>query len=231
MANVVGQLKTYSITVAFVLVLQATKAAVAASPYPDSSAITGISFNWATHQEMAPGSDNWPVTWADNNHQYSSWGDGGGGESGKRYDIRYQNGKVYFVIDDNTTKTYLYSPNAVWGSGEWFHVVAIRNRATDRLYLYRDGQPDYDTADNTNNSIDSPGEPLLIGSGEEGEEHFPGAIDDIRFYNYVLSADDIDDLYNAGPGLAVTPANFNDDEIVDFRDLKIFLDDWLKIGY
>jgi hypothetical protein len=26
----------------------------------------------------APGSDNWPVTWADDNHQYTSWGDGGG---------------------------------------------------------------------------------------------------------------------------------------------------------
>lgn len=27
---------------------------------------------------MAPGSDNWPVTWADDDRQYTAWGDGGG---------------------------------------------------------------------------------------------------------------------------------------------------------
>jgi len=152
-------------------------------------------------------------------------------ETGCRYDIRYQGGKVYFVIDDDTTKTWLYSPNAVWGSGEWVHVVAVRNRTTDRMYLYRDSEPDCDKSDDTNNSIDSPGEPLLIGSGEEGEEHFPGAIDDVRFYNYALSEDDIDDLYNSGPGVADSPANLNDDEIVDYEDLDIMLEDWLEVGY
>jgi hypothetical protein len=51
---------------------------LAASPYPNSSVITGVSFNWSTHVRRAPGSDNWPITWADDDHQYSSWGDGGG---------------------------------------------------------------------------------------------------------------------------------------------------------
>jgi hypothetical protein len=48
------------------------------SPYPTSSTITGVSFTWSTHDRRAPGSDNWPVTWADDGHQYASWGDGGG---------------------------------------------------------------------------------------------------------------------------------------------------------
>jgi hypothetical protein len=50
----------------------------AGSPYPPSATITGVSFNWATHDRRAPGSDNWPITWADDDHQYASWGDGGG---------------------------------------------------------------------------------------------------------------------------------------------------------
>jgi hypothetical protein len=37
-----------------------------------------MSFNWSTHIRLAEGSDNWPITWADDNHQYTSWGDGGG---------------------------------------------------------------------------------------------------------------------------------------------------------
>lgn len=33
---------------------------------------------FGTPSELAPGSDNWPTTWADDGHQYTIWGDGGG---------------------------------------------------------------------------------------------------------------------------------------------------------
>jgi hypothetical protein len=48
------------------------------APYPASTVILDISFDWSTHRRYAPGSDNWAVTWADDDHQYTSWGDGGG---------------------------------------------------------------------------------------------------------------------------------------------------------
>ena len=47
-------------------------------PYPKSDYITGLTYNWATHIRLAPGSDNWTTTWADDDNQYSVWGDGGG---------------------------------------------------------------------------------------------------------------------------------------------------------
>src|SRR5690554_6763579 len=48
------------------------------SPYPPSTVITGVTFDWGTWKKTAPGSDNWVITWADDGHQYTSWGDGGG---------------------------------------------------------------------------------------------------------------------------------------------------------
>ncbi|HEX7049642.1 MAG TPA: DUF4185 domain-containing protein [Longimicrobiales bacterium] len=48
------------------------------APYPGSPVIADIRFDWSTHRREAPGSDNWPLTWADDGHQYTSWGDGGG---------------------------------------------------------------------------------------------------------------------------------------------------------
>lgn len=48
------------------------------SPYPQSPVIKGISFNWDIYIRLAPGSDNWPITWADDDNQYTVWGDGGG---------------------------------------------------------------------------------------------------------------------------------------------------------
>lgn len=52
----------------------------AGSPYPASPVISGITFDFTTHDRRAPGSDNWPMTWADDDNQYTSWGDGGGFE-------------------------------------------------------------------------------------------------------------------------------------------------------
>jgi len=50
----------------------------ATPPYPPSKVITGVSFNWSSLKYLAPGSDNWAITWADDGHQYASFGDGGG---------------------------------------------------------------------------------------------------------------------------------------------------------
>ena len=47
-------------------------------PYPPSPVVKNIEFDWSTHISLAPGSDNWPITWADDNKQYTVWGDGGG---------------------------------------------------------------------------------------------------------------------------------------------------------
>ncbi|RMH05960.1 MAG: DUF4185 domain-containing protein [Nitrospirae bacterium] len=47
-------------------------------PYPQSPIVQSIAFDWSTHRREASGSDNWPITWADDGHQYTSWGDGGG---------------------------------------------------------------------------------------------------------------------------------------------------------
>jgi CubicO group peptidase (beta-lactamase class C family) len=52
-----------------------------AAPYPPSKAIAGIT--WAPKSAIvrkAKGSDNWPLTWADDDRQYTAYGDGWGFE-------------------------------------------------------------------------------------------------------------------------------------------------------
>jgi CubicO group peptidase (beta-lactamase class C family) len=51
------------------------------TPYPPSKVIKGIT--WAPRESIlckARGSDNWPLTWADDDHQYTAYGDGWGFE-------------------------------------------------------------------------------------------------------------------------------------------------------
>ena len=47
-------------------------------PYPPSKLIREMALDWSTHKRDAIGSDNWQLTWADDDHLYGAWGDGGG---------------------------------------------------------------------------------------------------------------------------------------------------------
>jgi hypothetical protein len=81
----------------------------AAPPYPPSASIERVEFDFSTHKRLAPGSDNWPTTWADDNHLYSSWGDGGGfgGTNGK--------GRVSLGIARIEGGPESYSGHNIWG--------------------------------------------------------------------------------------------------------------------
>jgi hypothetical protein len=61
-----------------VLATHCSAAQPPAPPYARSSVIDRVEFDFSTHRRLAPGSDNWPTTWADDGHLYSAWGDGGG---------------------------------------------------------------------------------------------------------------------------------------------------------
>jgi hypothetical protein len=37
-----------------------------------------VTFDTSSHRRLANGSDNWPLTWSDDDNQYAVWGDGGG---------------------------------------------------------------------------------------------------------------------------------------------------------
>src|SRR5262245_46257696 len=40
--------------------------------------IDEIRFDWSSYRQDAHGSDIWPLTWCEDDHQYTAWGDGGG---------------------------------------------------------------------------------------------------------------------------------------------------------
>ena len=50
----------------------------AGSPYPQSTLMSGVNWQFNTVVTSATGSDLWPATWAGDNNVYSMWGDGGG---------------------------------------------------------------------------------------------------------------------------------------------------------
>src|SRR6187549_400513 len=83
--------------------------ASAAAPYPPSPVIARVEFEFSTHRRLAPGSDNWPTTWADDGHLYSAWGDGGG------FGGTNSNGRVSLGIAQLEGNWHDYRGFNIWG--------------------------------------------------------------------------------------------------------------------
>lgn len=89
----------------------------ASPPYSASAVITAVTFDWNTHIQQASGSDNWPITWADDNHQYTSWGDGKGFNQSSKKSL----GVARITGDQNN-----YIGNDTWtGNGKSYGIISI----------------------------------------------------------------------------------------------------------
>lgn len=116
------------------------------APYPPSNVVRRVEFDFATHRRLAPGSDNWPITWARNGLQYTAWGDGGGfGGTNERG--RASNG---FAVVRGTARDYA-GQNLAGGfgavapapfTGKCYGVLALRGM----LYAWRTGDESGETA-------------------------------------------------------------------------------------
>ena len=110
-------------------------------PYPPSPVIRGIEFDFKTHRRLAPGSDNWPITWADDNHQYTAWGDGGG------FGGTNSNGRVLLGVARIEGDGTSYVGKNVWGGFEPENPVQFDGKSYGMLcvdgvlYMWRAFQP------------------------------------------------------------------------------------------
>jgi hypothetical protein len=93
------------------------------APCPPSECITGVQFDWSTHRRAAPGSDNWPVTWADDGHQYAAWGDGGG------FGGTNQRGRTSLGVARIEGPWRDHRGHNVWGGHEGEHPATFKGKS------------------------------------------------------------------------------------------------------
>jgi hypothetical protein len=60
-----------------------------------------VTFDESSHRRLATESDNWPITWSDDDNQYAVWGDGGGfGSDGLQGRVEFGVARVTGVHDN-----------------------------------------------------------------------------------------------------------------------------------
>lgn len=110
-------------------------------PYPKSTQLRGVEFDFSTHRRLAEGSDNWPLTWAADGNQYSAWGDGGG-FGGSNQDGRVKLGVARIIGDANN-----YRGQNVWGGKDAAYEAQFEGKSygilsvDGILYMWVAGQP------------------------------------------------------------------------------------------
>jgi hypothetical protein len=115
---------------------------------------------------------------------------------GKWYALGFKSGEIRFAVDDNVVKTQLAAKIAEsYPVKDWVHILAVRDRAADSLKLYMNGVMIAGIEDITELNIASKNLPLLLGNNHESKTHFKGKLDDVRMYNYAMSAAKVKDLY------------------------------------
>ncbi|MCC3160648.1 T9SS type A sorting domain-containing protein [Hymenobacter sp. 15J16-1T3B] len=127
------------------------------------------------------------------------------GATGKRFDIEFKNRQLRFAIDDDVNKDELQTDGTVFYSGQWVHVVAIRDYAGKKLQLYLNGA----LVKEISTKALGIGETSALIIGNIGELEFAstanapapytGQLDELKLFNYVLTAQDIIKLRHAGP--------------------------------
>jgi hypothetical protein len=99
----------------------------------------------------------------------------------------------YFETRDNNN-AYLGVSSGSYHDGQWHHFVASRDDYNDKLNIYIDGSLINSVSDTRTGSFNSTSGPYI--GRDSSDFKFNGLIDEIKIYNYALSADEIKQDYN-----------------------------------
>jgi hypothetical protein len=118
--------------------------------------------------------------------------------------------------------------NSIVDSG-WHHLVGVVDGTHVRIFV--DGE-ECNSAARTQ-TLETPSA-LYISGVVAWNDYFDGVIDDVRVYNYGLDPIEVFNLYdpegNEWICTSPPPMDFNDDCVVDMKDLAEFCLGWLECG-
>ncbi len=134
------------------------------------------------------------------------------GATGKRFDIEFKNKQLRFAIDDDNDangggKDELQADGTPFFTGNWVHVTTIRDTAAKKLRLYMNGALVKETAIAKANAGIGEASDLIIGnigaleflSTANKPAPYKGMLDELKIYNYALSADEVLGLFHTSP--------------------------------
>ena len=114
--------------------------------------------------------------------------------SGKWYGFEIKSNALRFSIDDDVVKSTASVANVdTLLKSRWNHVVGIRDSASSQLKIYVNGKLLNSSASTTGNISEN--EALYFGNTLSDNASLSGAMDDVRFYNYSLTEQEVNKIF------------------------------------
>lgn len=120
------------------------------------------------------------------------------GHTGNWVGMEHKGTELRFAIDDDKNKTQLgwADGNSVF-DGQWHHIVAVRDYAAKKLFLYVDGEL-VESCDDITGSINCPAEDLVIGNVNVTYDNpYNGLFDELSIYRGAMSASKVKEHFQA----------------------------------
>lgn len=133
--------------------------------------------------------------------------------------------KIYFRQDGGGIADEAWCPLEYFNDGEWHHIVGMRDADLGLVQMWVDGVLRHSVTMTTGDvNVSNPQTLDLLGSLHGSQGHileFSGAIDDVRFYDRALTAEEIRSLCPH-----VCRGDFNADGTINTLDVLAFLNAW-----
>ncbi len=114
------------------------------------------------------------------------------------YQLTTWSDEIVFAFNDGSGMKLFQTTNANLTTNQWYHVAATLDDTTGDINIYVDGTSIYNTTTPYHPLPNT--EPLTIGGTPDAGTYWPGMLDDIRLYDYPMSATEVSDLFTAGGG-------------------------------
>jgi|GEM_PF-260389 len=114
------------------------------------------------------------------------------GATGRWYGVELKNDNISLNVDDDIVKSSVAMSSTTFLNNTWVNIVFVRDVAAKKLRIYRNGTLAIEGNDNTGivNGIGGT-EPLYIANSNDLNSPFKGMLDEIKMFNYALSAGEI----------------------------------------
>jgi len=137
------------------------------------------------------------VKWGCTPSEGDSWANIINKHGDKGYQLQHDKKNSYFEFSLQTDKgrKYIQASKIQVKDGIWYHITCVYNKSASRMYIFVNGS--LENYAYHSGSIVETSTPLNIGRrGQHNDRYFNGSIDEVRFYNSVLSESEIQTIYN-----------------------------------
>ncbi|MDQ5981960.1 MAG: hypothetical protein QG570_725, partial [Patescibacteria group bacterium] len=116
-----------------------------------------------------------------------------------RYNATTDRFEFYMSSDGTSSSAIACSPGSDIVTGQWYMVTAMFDAVNNRKYCYTDATKSQITAGyNSQSAYNDGNNNVVIGALYVGNEQFDGQLDELQFFNYVLTKEQRMLLYNNG---------------------------------